>query len=67
MSKRELFEQGAAGTVGVAGVAIPHLQSASEFFIGITPIASFFLILVPTGIWAWARAIERIKKNRKKD
>ncbi len=59
MSKQNL-EQGALGTIGILGITLPTLENTAEFFVGITPIASFFLILVPTGIWAWFRAINYV-------
>lgn len=65
MDKRELAEMGTVGTVGAAGMSLPNLQEYAEFFNGITPIASFFLIVIPTGIWAWCRAWQYIKEHRK--
>ena len=62
MSKESL-ELGTAGSIGIFGLTLPNLAETSEFFIGITPILSFFLVLVPTGIWAWFRAITYIKKH----
>lgn len=67
MDKRELVEMGTVGSIGAAGVSLPNLDQTADFFVGITPIASFFLILIPTGIWAWFRAITYIKKHYKKD
>lgn len=67
MDKRELAELGAVGSVGTLGVTAPRLDQFADFFTGITPIASFFLILIPTGIWAWVRAIQYIKEHIRKD
>jgi hypothetical protein len=67
MDRRELAELGAVGSVGAAGVTMPRLDQFADFFTGITPIASFFLILIPTGIWAWVRAVQYIKETIRKD
>lgn len=54
-----------AGTIGFLGLTIPNLDATAEFFAGVTPIVSFFLIVIPTGIWAWLRAIQWIMKTIK--
>ena len=61
------MEMGTIGSVGAAGYTLPQMDTFADFFTGITPIASFFLILVPTGIWAWCRAIQYIKENFRKE
>lgn len=48
MDTRELSEMGTIGAVGVGGVMIPNLHETAAFFSGITPIVSFFLIVIPT-------------------
>lgn len=67
MDKRELMEMGTVGSLGGLGVGLPQMERFAEFFTGITPIASFFLILVPTGIWAWCRAIQYIREHFRKE
>lgn len=66
MDTRELSEMGTIGAVGVGGVMIPNLHETAAFFSGITPIVSFFLIVIPTGIWAWFRAIHFIRNMNNK-
>ena len=66
-NKQEFAEQSALGAVGILGFTIPQLEHAADFFSGFTPIASFFLILIPTGIWAWMRALQAIKNRFNKD
>jgi len=66
MSK-ETLEITTSGSIGILGITLPNLEATSQFFMGMTPILSFFLVLVPTGIWAWFRAIKYVKDYYSKE
>lgn len=67
MSAKELAELGTVGSIGAGGIILPEMDKYADFFTGITPMASFFLIVIPTGIWAWCRAIQYIREHFRKE